>query len=57
MMLEVISVDVVARGILWLSKGDEKQVEALYRTLEELVFLYHEGSTILSLKCVLRLNS
>ena len=27
-------------------KGDEKQVEALYRTLEELVFLYREGSTI-----------
>ncbi len=46
MMLEVISVDVVARGDTVVIKGDEKQVEALYRTLEELVFLYREGSTI-----------
>ena len=46
MMLEVISVDVVARGDTVVIKGDEKQVEALYRTLEELVFLYREGSTL-----------
>ena len=46
MMLEVISADVVARGDTVVIKGDEKQVEALYRTLEELVFLYREGSTI-----------
>ena len=46
MMLEVISVDVVARGDTVVIRGDEKQVEALYRTLEELVFLYREGSTI-----------
>ena len=46
MMLEVISADVVARGDTVVIKGNEKQVEALYRTLEELVFLYREGSTI-----------
>ena len=46
MMLEVISADVVARGDRVVIKGDEDQVNALYRTLEELVFLYREGSTI-----------
>ena len=46
MMLEVISADVVARGDTVVIKGDEDQVNALYRTLEELVFLYREGSTI-----------
>ena len=46
MMLEVISADVVARGDTVVIKGEEDQVNALYRTLEELVFLYREGSTI-----------
>jgi len=46
MMLEVISADVVARGDTVVIKGDEENVNALYRTLEELVFLYREGSTI-----------
>ena len=46
MMLEVISADVVARGDTVVIKGDEDQVNSLYRTLEELVFLYREGSTI-----------
>lgn len=46
MMLEVIPADVVARGDTVVIKGDEDLVNALYRTLEELVFLYREGSTI-----------
>ena len=45
MMLEVISADVVARGDTVVIRGDEDR-NALYRTLEELVFLYREGSTI-----------
>ena len=46
MMNEVIPADIVSRGDTVVIKGDELQVEALYRTLEELVFLYKEGSTI-----------
>ena len=46
MMLEVIPCNVVARGDTVVIKGDEEPVNALYRTLEELVFLYREGSTI-----------
>lgn len=56
MMLEVISVDVVARGDTVVIKGDEKQVEALYRTLEELVFYIVKVVPSLSPKFVLRLN-
>ena len=46
MMNEVIPADIVSRGDTVVIKGDELHVEALYRTLEELVFLYKEGSTI-----------
>ena len=46
MMNEVIPVDIVSRGDTVVIKGDDMYVDALYRTLEELVFLYKEGSTI-----------